>query len=98
MQRASPQKRIVFFLLQPVWCPRTFLVTSRHVTRRWFPERLRFRAFKNDNLLCHPVYSFTSGGGASSSSDSAPSSSVKPNKDVTDGRTRAALFCFSNCD
>src|SRR5207248_8952145 len=53
MQCAPPQKRIVFFLLQPVRRARTFLVTSRHITRRRFPKRLGLRAFESDNLLRH---------------------------------------------
>src|SRR5262249_26225918 len=53
MQCAPPQKRIEFFLLQSVRCARTFLVTSRHVTRRRFPKGLSLRAFKSDNLLRH---------------------------------------------
>src|SRR5215471_4815428 len=53
MQCAPPQKRIVFFLLQSVRRARTFLVTSRHVTRRRLSKRLSLRAFKSDNLLRH---------------------------------------------
>jgi len=98
VQCASPQKRIVFPFLQSVRRAWTFLVAGRHVTRRRFPKCLSLRAFKGNNLLRHDSYSFTSGGAASSSSDSAPSSSVKPNKEVTDGRTRVALLCFSSCD
>src|SRR5437764_535107 len=43
-------------------------------------------------------HSFASVGAASSSSVSPPSSSVSPNKEVTDWRIREALLCFSNCD
>lgn len=53
VQSAAPQKRIVFFLLQPVRRARAFLVAACHVTRRRFPERFSFRAFKGDNLLRH---------------------------------------------
>src|SRR2546429_3244271 len=53
MQCAPPQKRIVFFLLQPVRRARTFLVTTRHITRRRCPKRLGLRAFESDNLLRH---------------------------------------------
>ena len=53
MQGAPPQKRIVFFLLQPVGRARTFLVASGHVTRRRFPEGLSLGAFESDNLLGH---------------------------------------------
>src|SRR5262249_34700383 len=54
VQGASPQKRIVFFLLQAFRRARTLLVTSGHVTRRRLPKRLSLRAFESDNLLCHP--------------------------------------------
>src|SRR5215472_5901741 len=97
MECMPPQKRIVLLFLEPIWGARTFLVAFGHVTRRRFTKRLRFGAFENDNLLRHSDYSFTSAGAAvSSSSASPPSSSVRPNRDVTDGRVRAALFCFSS--
>jgi hypothetical protein len=53
VQCASPQKRIVFPFLQSVRRAWTFLVASRHVTRRRFPKRLSLRAFKGNNLLRH---------------------------------------------
>src|SRR6266571_4937301 len=96
MKRVLPQKRIVFLFLEPVRRARTFLVSKRHVTRDWFAERFRFGALENDNFLCHRRYSLDSAAGAaSSSSPSPPSSSVKPNSEVTDCRTREALFCFT---
>src|SRR5215467_2830898 len=99
MKRMPAQEGIVLFLLQPIWRARAFLVSRAHVTRHRFAERLRLGAFESNNFLCHIRYSFTSvGATASSSSDSLLSSSVSPNRDVTDGRTRAALFCFSSCD
>src|SRR5438132_5691276 len=99
MKRVLSQKRIVFLFLEPVRRARTFLVPRRHVARDRFAERFRFGAFENDNFLCHRCYSLDSAAGAaSSSSPSPPSSSVKPKSDVTDCRTREALFCFSSCD
>ena len=97
------QKRIVFFLFQPVWRARALLVSGRHVARRWFTQRFRLGAFQCDDFLRHnfvaKCYSFSAvGAGCSSSSVSGPSSSVKPKSEVTDCRTREALFCFSNCD
>ena len=53
VQGAPPQKRIVFFLLQAIWRPWTFLIASRHVTRRRLPKRFSFGAFKSNNLLRH---------------------------------------------
>src|SRR5438132_10857710 len=98
MQRVSPQKRIVFLFLEPIWLARTFFVSRRHVTRHGLAESFGLGAFKDDNFLRHSCHSFTSVGVTSSSSASPPSSSVKPNKEVTDWRTRNALFCFSSCD
>src|SRR5207237_5920096 len=99
MKRMLSQKWIVFLFLKPVRCARTFLVSRGHVTRDWFSESFGLGALEGDNFLCHSGYSFVSAAGAaSSSSPSPPSSSVKPNKDVTDWRTREALFCFSSCD
>src|SRR5947209_5927858 len=100
MKRVLPQMRVVFLFLEPVRGPRAFFVPARHVTRRGFAERFRFGAFEGDNFLGH-VYSLDSGAGAasdSSASVSPPSSSVKPNNEVTDCRTREALLCFSSCD
>jgi len=53
VQGVPPQKRIVFFLLQPVRCARTFLVASGHVPRGRFPKRLSLRALESYNLLRH---------------------------------------------
>src|SRR5438445_2841166 len=99
MERVLAEKRIVFLFLQPVRRARTLLVSKRHVTRDRFAQRFRFGALKDDNFLCHRNYSLVSAAGvASSSSPSPPSSSVKPKSEVTDWRTRDALFCFSSCD
>ena len=99
MKRVLSQKRIVFLFLEPVRRARTFFVPKRHVTRNRFAERFRFGAFESDNFLCHRCYSLDSAAGAaSSSSPSPPSSSVRPKSEVTDCRTREALFCFSSCD
>src|SRR5438270_12351880 len=100
MKRVFPQERIVFLFLEPVRGARTFLVPGGHVTRNWLAERFRFGALEGDNFLRHFRYSFDSGAGAASSSPSPspPSSSVKPKSEVTDWRTREALFCFSSCD
>src|SRR5207248_9641723 len=97
------QKRIVFFLLQPVWRPGALLVPARHVARRRFTQRFCLGAFQCDDFLRHnfvvKCYSFSAvGAGCSSSSVSGASSSVKPKSEVTDCRTREALLCFSNCD
>src|SRR5947208_15466357 len=98
MERVPAQKWIVLLFFEPIWRAQTFLVSRGHVTRSRFTERLCFGAFKNDDLLRHSDYSFTSAAGAaSSSSASPPSSSVRPQRDVTDCRTRGALFCFSSC-
>ena len=53
VQRAPPQKRIVFFLLQAIRCPRTFLIALRHVARRRLPECFSFGAFEGNNFLGH---------------------------------------------
>src|SRR3989475_2968869 len=99
MKRVLSQKRIVFLFLEPVRRARAFFIPLGHVTRNRFAERFRFGAFESDNFLCHRRYSFDSAAGAaSSSSPSPPSSSVKPKSEVTDCRTREALFCFSSCD
>src|SRR5712691_5522610 len=80
------------------WACGTLLVSRRHVTRDRFAERLCFGALESDDFLRHDDYSLFSAGAASSSSASPPSSSVKPKSEVTDCRTREALFCFSSCD
>src|SRR5256885_10252850 len=100
VKRVLPQKRIVFLFLEPVRRARTLLVPPGHVTRNRFAERFRFGAFESDNFLGHRRYSFVSCAGVASSSPSPSlsSSSVKPNNDVTDCRTRDILFCFSSCD
>src|SRR5437870_1764253 len=108
MQRVPSQKRIVFLFLETVWCARAFLVARGHVTRHRFAQRFGLGALENDNFLRHKIdnrsrtrsYSLVSAGAACSSSDSVSvaSSSVRPNSDVTDWRTREALFCFSSCD
>src|SRR4029450_12906985 len=99
VQSMPLQERIVFPFLKPIGRPRTFLVPRGHIARRRFAERLRLSALECDNFLRHSRYSFTSAGAAvSSSSASPPSSSVSPKSDVTDWRTREALFCFSSCD
>src|SRR5213083_112562 len=84
VQRVSPQKRIVFLFLEPIWRARALFISRGHVARRRFAEGFRFGAFQSDNFLRHSRYSFTSVGAASSSSASPPSSSVRPNKEVTD--------------
>src|SRR5712692_10066093 len=99
MKRVLPQKRIVFLFLEPIRGARTFLVPLAHVTRDRFAQSFRFSAFEGDNFLRHRCYSLDSAAGAaSSSSPSPPSSSVRPKSEVTDCRTREALFCFSSCD
>src|SRR5438874_3961836 len=98
MERVPFEKRIVLLLFEPIRSPRAFLVPRGHVTRDWFAQRFCLGAFESDNFLRHSDYSFVSAGAASSSSASPRSSSVKPNSEVTDWRTREALFCFSSCD
>src|SRR6266702_3669660 len=98
MERVPFQKWIVLLLFEPIRRARTFLVPRAHVTRDWFTQRFCLGAFESDNFLRHLDYSFASAGAASSSSPSPPSSSVKPKSEVTDCRTREALFCFSSCD
>src|ERR1700693_4071801 len=99
VKRVLSQEWIVFLFLEPVRRARTFLVPLGHVTRNRFAERFRFGAFEGNNFLGHRRYSLDSAAGAaSSSSPSPPSSSVKPKSEVTDWRTREALFCFSSCD
>src|SRR6266567_313753 len=72
---------------------------KRVLSQNRFAERFRFGAFEGDDFLCHRCYSLDSAAGAaSSSSPSPPSSSVRPKSEVTDCRTRDALFCFSSCD
>src|ERR1043166_3096853 len=92
MERVPAQKRIVFFLLEPVRCPWALLVARGHVTRNRFAQGFRFGALENDNFLRHKIdnYSLLSTGAAASSSVSLslPSSSVKPKSEVTDWRTR----------
>jgi hypothetical protein len=53
VQGVPPQKRIVFFLLQAIWRPWTFLIARRHVTRRRLSKRFSFGAFEGNNLLWH---------------------------------------------
>jgi hypothetical protein len=84
VQCMSPQKWIVFLFLEPVRSARAFLVSRRHVTRDRLTESFGLGAFKCDNFLRHSRHSFVSVGVTSSSSVSPPSSSVKPNKEVTD--------------
>src|SRR5438094_6327097 len=98
MEGAPFQKWIVLLLFKAIRSPRAFLVPRGHVTRDWFAQRFCLGAFESDNFLRHSDYSFVSAGAASSSSASPRSSSVKPNSEVTDWRTREALFCFSSCD
>src|SRR6266480_6305996 len=98
MERVSFQKWIVLLLFEPIRSAWAFLVPRGHVTRDWFVQRLCFGAFESNDFLRHLDYSFVSAGAASSSSASPRSSSVKPNREVTDWRTREALFCFSSCD
>src|SRR6516162_8183260 len=87
------QKRIVFFLFQPVWRARALLVPGRQVARGRFTQRFRLGAFQGNDFLRHDLcYSFSAvGAGCSSSSVSGASSSVKPKREVTDCRTRDAL-------
>ena len=47
------QKRIVFFLFQPVWRPGALLVPGRHVARGWFTQRFGLGAFKRNDFLRH---------------------------------------------
>jgi hypothetical protein len=103
MQGMPLKKWIVFLFLQPIRSSRAFLVPRRHVARRRFAQRFRFGAFQRDYLLRHGSetirsysFVFSAGAGSSSPSESPPSSSVKPKRDVTDCRTREALFCFSS--
>ncbi len=111
MKSVPSQERIVFFLFQPIRRARAFLIARGHVARRRFAQRFGFGAFQRDDFLSHGKcrqftretlrsYSlvFSTGAGSSSPSVSPPSSSVKPKSDVTDWRTREALFCFSSCD
>ena len=99
MESMPLQEWIVFLFLEPIRRARAFLVSRSHVTRRRLAERFRLSAFQSNNFLRHFCYSFASvGATASSSSASPPSSSVSPKSDVTDCRTREALFCFSSCD
>ena len=84
VQCMSPQKWIVFLFLEPVWRARAFFVSRRHVTRDGLTESFRLGAFESNNFLRHSRQSFASVGVTSSSSVSPPSSSVKPNKEVTD--------------
>src|SRR5437667_7491207 len=97
MKRVALQERIVFFLFEPVWRARTFLIPRSHIARDRSASRLRLGAFQCDNFLGHFCYSFASAV-VSSSSLSRASSSVNPKSDVTDCRTREALLCFSSCD
>jgi len=53
MQGVPPQKGIVFFLLQAIRRPWTFLITRRHITRRRLPKRFSFGAFEHNNFLRH---------------------------------------------
>jgi hypothetical protein len=100
MESMPLQEWIVFLFLEPIGRARALLVSRGHVTRRRLAERFRLGAFQSNNFLGHFFcYSFASAGAtASSSSASPPSSSVSPKSDVTDCRTREALFCFSSCD
>src|SRR2546423_14524309 len=97
MKRMPLHKGVVFLFLEPIRRARALFISAAHVTRSWLARSLRFGAFERDDFLRHD-YSLVSSGFASSSSASAPSSSVNPKSDVTDCRTRDALFCFSSCD
>ena len=55
VQGAPPQKRIVFFLLQAIRCPWTFLIALRHVARRRLTECFSFGAFEGNNFLGHEL-------------------------------------------
>src|SRR6266571_6569165 len=96
MERVPFQKWIVLLLFEPVGRARTLLVPRGHVTRDRFVQRFCLGAFESDNFLRHLDSSFVSAGVAFSSSASPRSSSVKPKSEVTDWRTREALFCFSS--
>src|SRR5436190_9039646 len=102
VESVAAQKWIVFFLLETVRCARAFLVSLGHIARHRFAECFRLGALENNNFLRHKIdnYSLFSAGAAcsSSASVSVASSSVRPKSEVTDWRTREALFCFSSCD
>jgi len=99
VERVLSEKRIVFLLFEAILGARTLFVARGRVTRHRFAERFRFGALESNNFLRHRGYSLLSAAGAaSSSSPSPPSSSVKPKSEVTEGRMRVALFCFSSCD
>src|SRR5947207_6609078 len=53
MKRMLFQKRVVFFLFQPVRRTRTLLVSRRHVTRNRFAQSFSLGAFQCDNFLRH---------------------------------------------
>jgi len=53
VKRMLFQKRIVFFLFQPVWGARALLVSRRHITRNRFAQSLSLSAFQCDNFLRH---------------------------------------------
>src|SRR6266404_5063642 len=89
------QERIVFFLFQSIGRARALLIPRTHIARDRLAQRLGLGAFESNDLLRHR-YSFSATGAGSSSSVSGASSSVKPNSDVTDCRTRDCLLCFSN--
>src|SRR5437899_10240993 len=50
------QKRVVFFLFQPVRRARALLVSCRHVTRNRFTQGFSLSAFQCDNLLRHSLF------------------------------------------
>jgi hypothetical protein len=52
------QKRIVFFLFQPVWCARALLVPGRQVARGRFTQRFRLGAFQGNDFLRHDFVLF----------------------------------------
>src|SRR5215212_8245284 len=98
MQGMPFHERVILFFLEPIRRARALLISRAHVARSGHAGGLRFRAFQGDDFLCHN-YSFESSVLlTSSSSPSPPSSSVRPKSEVTDCRTRDALFCFSSCD
>src|SRR5256885_15380101 len=53
VKRMLFQKRIVFFLFQPVRGARALLVSRRHITRNRFAQSLSLSAFQCDNFLRH---------------------------------------------
>src|SRR4051812_39073858 len=55
MERVPLQKRIVFFLLEPVRGARALFIARCHVTRRRLAEGLGLGAFKSDDFLGHEL-------------------------------------------